>query len=175
MIQVEIPNSVSEYKAKFIAGLTGKQVALICFAGFCIFLDFKFLKPFLGDTLAIGLAIIPAFIAAAFGWVNPYGMPFDKFLKSVVLQSIVAPKVRKAKNTSSGIVPCDKNYIPIPDSLLPEEILEHVNYIREKCGIKAEEEVAIEVESPKMKKLKKLKRLKKQEEPEEYISPKAIL
>ena len=175
MIQVEIPNSVSEYKAKFIAGLTGKQVALVCFAGFAIFLDFKFIKPYLGDTVAIGLAIIPAFLAAAFGWVNPYGMSFDKFLKSVVLQSIVAPKVRKAKNTSSGIVPCDKNYVPIPDSLLPEEILEHVKYIREQCGINVEEEVILEKESPKKKKHKKLKKLKKRGGPEENISPKAIL
>ena len=171
MIQVEIPNSVSEYKAKFIAGLTGKQVALICFAGFIIFLDFKFLKPYLGDTIAIGLAIIPAFFAAAFGWVNPYGMPFDKFFKSVVLQSILAPKVRKAKNTSFVIVPCDKNYVPIPDSMLSEEVLEHVKYVREQCGIKEEEQVIVEKEAPKKKKFKKLK---KRDEPEEYVSPKAI-
>ena len=105
MIQVEIPNSVSEYKAKFIAGLTGKQVALICFAGFAIFLDFKFIKPYLGETVALAIAVIPAFLAAAFGWSNPYGMPFDKFLKSVVLQSVVAPKVRKARNKSLFVVP----------------------------------------------------------------------
>ncbi len=154
MIQVEIPNSVSEYKAKFIAGLTGKQVALICFAGFAIFLDFKFIKPYLGETVAMAIAIIPAFLAAAFGWSNPYGMSFDKFLKSVVLQSIVAPKVRKARNSSAFVVPCDKNYVPIPDSHLSEEVLEHVNYIREKCGITVEDEAESKKKRKKEKKPK---------------------
>lgn len=163
MIQVEIPNSVSEYKAKFIAGLTGKQVALICFAGFAIFLDFKFIKPYLGETVAMVIAVIPAFLAAAFGWSNPYGMSFDKYLKSVVLQSVVAPKVRKARNTSSFMVPCDKNYVPIPDSQLSEEVLEHVNYIREKCGITVKEEVDGK------------KKRKKEKKPKYKKSPAAIL
>ncbi len=140
MIQVEIPNNVSEYKPKFIAGLTGKQVALAVFAAFAIFLDFKFIKPYTGELIALFIAIIPAFIAAAFGWAEPYGMPFDKYLKSVLINSLIAPKTRKARSTSSFVVPCDKNYVPIPDSQLSPEVLEHVNYIREKCGIEVPEE-----------------------------------
>ena len=61
MIQVEIPNSVSEYKAKFIAGLTGKQVALICFAGFAIS-DYPY--PYIWGIVTGLLDVLPLKVTA---------------------------------------------------------------------------------------------------------------
>ena len=135
MIEVEIPNNIAEYKTKLLFGLTGKQVACVALTATCIFLDFKFLKPYIGETFAIFLAVIPAFLAAMFGWVEPYGMTFDKYLKSVLLQAFIAPRKRKAKTLSSIVVPCDKNYVGTADEELAGEVFECVQYVRQKNGI----------------------------------------
>lgn len=134
MIEIEIPNNVSEYKPKFILNLTGRQVTSVLLTAVAIFLDFTFLEPYVGETVAIIIAIIPALCGACFGWVEPYGMTFEKYLKSVLFQAVLAPHIRKAKTNSSIIVPCDKNYTPIPDSALSAEVLECVNYVREKLN-----------------------------------------
>lgn len=135
MISVEIPNDVVEYKPKFMLGLTGRQVASLLVASFVIYLDLKYLQPYIGD-LAIILAAVPAVIAAMFGWVSPYGMTFEKFLKSVFVQAFVAPKTRRYKTTTNSlVVPCDKYYVPISDSVLSEELLSHVNFVRESIGM----------------------------------------
>lgn len=154
MIEVEIPNNVSEYKPKFLLGLSGKQVVCVVLTAAVIFLDFKFLKPFIGDTLALGFAAVPALIAACFGWIEPYGMTFDKYLRSVLLQALIAPKTRKVKYNSSIVVPCDKDYVPIPDSELNNEVLECVNYVREKIGIEVEKADVSKKRKQKYKKSK---------------------
>lgn len=142
MISVEMPNDIAEYKPKFMMGLTGKQVALVVVTAGAIFLDFHFLKPYIGDTFALFVAVIPAFIAACFGWgerFTPGHIPFEKYLKSVFVQSFVAPKIRKQKTTNSMFIPCDKYFEPIADEALSPELLECVNYVREKNNIVVEE------------------------------------
>lgn len=134
MISVEIPNDIAEYKPKLILGLTGRQVTCVILTAVFIFLDLKFLKPYIGETLSLGLAIVPALIAVLFGWKEPYGMPFEKYLQSVFVQAFVAPKMRKCKTTSSMVVPCDKYFVPISDDALPKEVLECVNYVRERTN-----------------------------------------
>ena len=83
MIEIEIPNNVSEYKPKFLFNLTGRQFTGVLLTAVAILLDFKFLESYVGETIAVIIAIIPAFCAACFGWVEPYGMPFEKYLKSL--------------------------------------------------------------------------------------------
>ncbi len=153
MIEVEIPNNISEYKPKLLLGLTGKQVVCVVLTAFCIFVDFKFLKPYIGEMFAMALAIIPAAIAAMFGWVEPYGMTFDKYLKSVLLQAVLAPKARKAKTLSSVVVPCDKNCNIVSDSELSEEVLNCVVQVRE--ASKVNEGDASETTETKAKRKKK--------------------
>lgn len=140
MVEVSIPNNIHEYKPKFMLGLTGKQmVCIVLTAGF-ILLDFKFLKPYIGD-LAVVLAAVPAFLAACFGWVTPYGMPFEKYLGSVLFQAVLAPKCRRARSDAdSFVIPCDKYYEPIPDSAVSSEVLECVVQVRDALGIASDEE-----------------------------------
>lgn len=143
MISVEIPNDIADYKPKLMLGFTGRQVVCILLTAVVIFLDFKFLKPYIGD-LSVMLAAIPAFFAAMFGWgenFTPGHIPFEKYLKSVFVQTFVAPKTRKCKTNHSFVVPCDKYYIPILDSELSPELLDAVNYVREKNGIVVEENI----------------------------------
>lgn len=139
MIEVRIPNNIAEYKPKFILGFSGRQVICILVTAFLILLDFKFLEPYIGD-FALVLAAIPATAAAAFGWIKPYGMPFEKYLKAVLFQALLAPKCRKARNNTPADVPCNKYYVPIPDSALSEEALSCVVKAREALGIAAEEQ-----------------------------------
>lgn len=143
MISVEIPNDIADYKPKFLLGLTGRQVVCVLFTAVAIFFDFRFLKPVIGDTLAFAIAAIPAFFATMFGWgenFTPGRIPFEKYLKSVFFHSLVAPKTRKCRTTTSFVVPCDKYYVPIADDALSPELLEAVNYVREKSGIVIEDE-----------------------------------
>lgn len=135
MINVEIPNDIAEYKPKLIAGFTGRQVTCVVLTAVVIVLDWNFIKPYFGDMVFLAVAAGPALLAALFGWKEPYGMPFEKYLQSVFVQAVVAPKLRKCKTTSALVVPCDKYFEPVPDSALPEEVLECVNYVREKVGI----------------------------------------
>lgn len=138
MISVEIPNDIAEYKPKLIMGFTGRQVGCLVITATIIALDFAFLKPYIGETLALLIAVVPAFFAACFGWgesFTPGHIPFEKYLRSVFFETVVAPKMRKCKTLSSMVVPCDKYYQPIPDSELSPELLECVNYVREKTGI----------------------------------------
>lgn len=140
MIEARIPtNTVSDYKSKFLFGLTGKQVICVGITAVLIYLDFHFLSPYIGD-LCVVLAAIPAAAAAAFGWLCPYGMPFEQYLQSVLLQALLAPKHRKAKTCDSFVIPCDKYYEPIPDSAVSPEVLACVQQVREKLGIVVEEE-----------------------------------
>lgn len=138
MISVEIPNDIAEYKPKLIMGLNGRQVVCVVITAVIIFLDMTYLKPYIGDTLSIFIAAIPAFLAAMFGWRQPYGMPFEKFLKCVFVEAFVAPKTRTYKTTCSMVVPCDKYFEPVPDELLPQEVLECVQYLYEKTGTSPE-------------------------------------
>ena len=140
MIEVKIPNNITEYKPKFMFGMTGRQVVCVVLTAVCILLDLKFLRPVIGD-LAFVLAVVPACAAAAIGWITPYGLPFEKYLKSVLFQALLAPKYRRARNANdSFVVPCDKYYEPIPDEALSPEVLACVNEVREKLGIETPQE-----------------------------------
>ena len=139
MIEVKIPNNIAEYKPKFMLGLSGRRFTCLLLTAVAILLDFKFLKPVIGD-FAVVLAAVPAFIATLFGWVEPYGMPFENYLKSVLFQAVLAPKVRRTRTAvSSFVIPCDKYYVPIPDSAVSAEVMACVTEVREKLGIVVEE------------------------------------
>ena len=139
MVEVSIPNNIHEYKPKFMLGLTGRQMFCVVLTAGFILLDFKFLKPYIGD-LAVVIAAVPAFLAACFGWVTPYGMPFEKYLQSVLFQAVLAPKCRRARSAlSSFVIPCDKYYEPIPDSSVSTDVLECVLQVRNALGIKSDE------------------------------------
>lgn len=138
MIETKIPNNIVEYKPKFLFGLTGKQFCCIAVTAVLIFLDYRFLKPYIGDLFVV-LAAVPAAAAAAFGWITPYGMPFEKYLSSVLFQALLAPKFRRNRNVAdSFVVPCDIYYEPIPDSAVAPMVMEHVNFVRESLGIEIE-------------------------------------
>lgn len=164
MISVEVPNDIADYKPKLMFGMTGKQIACVILTAGVILAVIKFLMPVIGD-LAILFMALPAFIAACFGWgenFTPGHIPFEKYLKTIFVQTFVAPKTRMYKTTSPMVVPCDKFYEPIADSELSAELLEAVNVVREKLGIVVEaENDKLSEKKRKKQALKKAKKYKK--------------
>ena len=131
MISVDVPNDIADYKPKLMFGMTGKQLTCVILTAGIILL------VIIGD-IAIVFMALPAFIAACFGWgenFTPGHIPFEKYLKTVFIQTFVAPKTRKCITVSSMVVPCDKFYVSISDSELSAEVLEAVNVVRENLGI----------------------------------------
>lgn len=94
MIEIKIPKEITEYKEKFLFGLTTRQfVSVIAALAVCVPL-FIFGKDYLGEDVigwAIILVAVPIF---AFGFFKYDGMPFEKFLGMLYRQKWVEPQRR---------------------------------------------------------------------------------
>lgn len=97
MIEMKIPKEISRYEAKAIGPFTLRQ--LICLL---IFIPiggglYFITSPYVGTSTA-GFFVLPFGLAAwAFGWYKPYGLKFEKYLKTVFINSFVAPTKRPYK------------------------------------------------------------------------------
>ena len=95
MIEIEVPKDINKYEAKLISSFTTRQTA--CLAGGLLLAvpTFMFLKERMPtDVVSIIVCIILApFIC--FGWIKPYGMKFEQFLRSAFISNVLSPKVRK--------------------------------------------------------------------------------
>lgn len=105
-IEIKIPKEVNRYEAKAIGPFTMRQLVcvLICLPiGVGIFV---LLKPYLGTDLAGFCVLPPAAVAWLFGWYKPYGMKFEKYMKTVFVNSFLAPskRVYKTENYYSEIL-----------------------------------------------------------------------
>lgn len=106
MIEVKIPKEIKRYEAKAAGPFTLRQLIclIICLPiGIAIYV---FSKPYVGDTMAGFLVFIPGGAAYLFGWRKPYGMRFEKYMKTVFVNSVLAPtkRVYKTENYYSGIL-----------------------------------------------------------------------
>lgn len=99
MIEIEIPQDIRKYESKLIGPLTTRQVfAVIGIVVGCV-ASFKAVSAAFGDETPLRL-IAPMIISipfALFGWYKPYGMHFEKFVKSVFVSLILAPAKRLYK------------------------------------------------------------------------------
>lgn len=94
-IEIRINKDVGSYQAKFMGPFTMRQTVCVAIAApFCWGIYFG-LSPILTTDIAGFLVFIPATIAAMFGWLKPFGMPMERFLKSVFITMFLAPACRK--------------------------------------------------------------------------------
>lgn len=97
MIEVNIPKDLDHYEAKFVGPFTLRQsICIVCALPIGIFL-FNLTKKSLGVDVAGFICLIPAGIAYLFGWLKPYGMKFEVFVRSVFITTVLAPSKRKYK------------------------------------------------------------------------------
>lgn len=98
-IEIKINKDVGSYEAKFIGPFTKRQDICIALAApVCWWIYFD-LAPIISKDIAGFLVFIPAVLAALFGWVKPYGMPMERFLRSVFISMFLAPAHRKYKTS----------------------------------------------------------------------------
>ena len=99
MIEIRIPEEVTKYEAKLVGPFTTRQcVVLVIFVPICFGVyQLGFRLTGSGDIASYFL--IPfAGLGALFGWVKPYGHPFEKFVQAVFINMFIAPSKRKAKS-----------------------------------------------------------------------------
>lgn len=96
-IEIKIPKEINRYEAKFIGPFTLRQsiCLLICLPlGVGLYM---LSKPYLGSDVAGFMVVPPAIIGYLFGWYKPYGMKFELYLRSVFINSFIAPAKRPYK------------------------------------------------------------------------------
>ncbi len=95
MIEIKIPKEITDYKEKFLFGLTVRQlVSAVVALAICVPL-FIFGKDYLGEDLVGWIIILVAIPVFAFGFFRYDGMPFEKFLALIYRQKGVEPQKRK--------------------------------------------------------------------------------
>lgn len=94
MIEMEIPKDIRKYEAKLIGPLTTRQT--VCFVGAAaLALSVFFLLDFIPQDVRYFLIILVAAPFLLCGWYKPYGMPFEKFVQTAFITSVLAPANRK--------------------------------------------------------------------------------
>ena len=95
MIEIKIPKEITDYKEKFLFGLTVRQlVSAVAALAVCIPL-FIFGKDFLGEDVVGWLIIFIAVPIFAFGFFKYDGMAFEKFLGLLFWQKWKEPQKRR--------------------------------------------------------------------------------
>lgn len=97
MIETKMPKDIRTYKTKLIGPFTMRQI--ICVAVMTVVditLYALVIQPFQLSTefIIYGLILVDVPIGA-FGWIEPQGLPLEKYLKNVLLRSFIAPVNRK--------------------------------------------------------------------------------
>lgn len=98
-IEIKINKDVGSYEAKFIGPFTKRQDICIALAAPACWWIYFGLAPVISKDVAGFLVFIPAVLAALFGWIKPYGMPMERFLRSVFISMFLAPAHRKYKTS----------------------------------------------------------------------------
>lgn len=96
-ISIEITKDIQEYEPKVVGPLTMRQLLVVTCASPFMYFAYTYARPVLGKDLGTAAVFIPALIAWAIGWLKPYGMRVEKFIKTAFISHVVAPSIRKYK------------------------------------------------------------------------------
>lgn len=106
-IEREIPKDIKKYEPKLLGPFTTRQIlCLVPGLGLGV-LAYLLLKNFLSSDVCL---FITTFIVVPFillGWFKPYGLPFEKFVKTVFISSVLSPPIRKYKTKRLDDEPTD--------------------------------------------------------------------
>lgn len=95
MIEIKVPKEITEYKSKFMFGLTVRQfISLAAALGICVPL-YIFEKDFMPEDLVSWLIMLIGAPVLAFGFFRFHGMTFEQFLLLIFRQKFVEPQRRK--------------------------------------------------------------------------------
>lgn len=95
MIEIKIPKEITEYKEKFLFGLTVRQCVSVAVAlGVAIPL-YIFGKDFLGADIAGWLVLMVVVPVFGFGFLKYNGMTFERLVAVIYRQKFTEPQKRK--------------------------------------------------------------------------------
>lgn len=97
MIETKMPKDIRSYKTKLIGPFTMRQIICVAVMAVVDFILYALvIQPFQlqAEFIIYGLIFIDIPIGA-FGWIEPQGLPLEKYLKDVLLRSFIAPVKRK--------------------------------------------------------------------------------
>ena len=89
-MEIKINKEVNSFEPKVIGPFTIRQAVCVFLAVPICLWFYKKGSAFLPSDIVDFLLLIPAAITWLFGWKKPYGMPMEKFLKSIFVNVILA-------------------------------------------------------------------------------------
>ena len=91
-IEVRVPEEITDYKAKILFGLTGRQILGACIGSLIGFGSYYFIKPFIGEDTAIFVTMALSSPVFAWGFISPEGYAFEKYLKIICMHRLESCK-----------------------------------------------------------------------------------
>lgn len=101
MIEIHINKDVGSYEAKFIGPFTMRQTFCVAIAAPVCWYIYKTLSPIVSSDAAGFIMFLPAVVAWVFGWTKPYGMRPEMFVRSIFINMVLAPAIRKYKSADN--------------------------------------------------------------------------
>lgn len=110
MIEIRINKDIGSFQPKIMGPFNGRQVVCVTIGGAAAMLTYFLTEPFLTQSSALFLTFIPASVAVLFGWIKPFGIPMERFLKSAFVSMFLAPSIRRYKTAAlpQGSGPVEK-------------------------------------------------------------------
>lgn len=101
MIEIRVTKEIQDFEPRIIGPLTFRQMICVGIGAPICYMILKYLSPILTVDVAAFFCFIPAGIAYAMGWAQPYGMKMEKFLQSIFINRLLAPAIRKYKTVNT--------------------------------------------------------------------------
>ena len=95
MVEIRITRELGDYSPKLVGPLTARQFLCVLCGVVPCYLMYTQLKPYLPIDVIGFFCIIPAGFAVAFGWLKPYGMKMEVYLRSIFITRCLAPSTRR--------------------------------------------------------------------------------
>lgn len=99
-IELKVTKEIGNYESKVFFGLTLRQLLSLLIAAPAVWFIYSKLSPYMSRESLGFVCMAFGAIPCAFGFVKPYGMPTEKFLKSIFINRILAPQKRKYKTAN---------------------------------------------------------------------------
>lgn len=119
-IEREIPKDINKYEAKFLGPFTTRQTVCVVPAVVIAISLFMLLKNFLTRDTCFMVAIFSSVPWLLCGWFKPNGLPFEKFVQTVFISIVLAPKHRVYKTVNMHEKALSINDPPVNSKQLKE-------------------------------------------------------
>ena len=97
MVEIRITKEIGNYEPRFVGPFTIRQTICLGVAVPACYFIYKWLTPIVTSDIAGFFCFFPGAAAALMGWVKPYGMHTEKFIRSVFVNQLLAPSHRAYK------------------------------------------------------------------------------